>query len=310
MKIAAAQTANVWGDPVATAKVVIDWIARAADEGVDLLAFGETFLSGYPFWLGMTPATKWNDADQKTAYAHYLASSVRIDGPEINAIVDSVARAGLFVYLGIAERADSEGTVYATFLGIDPDRGIVSSHRKLTPTYDERLVWGSGDGHGLRVHQVGEFKVSGLNCWENWVPGIRHSLYAQGTQLHVAGWPGSRGLTDDITRFIALEGRCYVLSAGQLLSPESVPDSTPLKEAALGGKTGFVYPGGSAIAGPDGEWLAKPLYDEEALVTAEIELNIVLGERESFDPAGHYFRPDVIGVIVDRTRLSAATFTD
>ncbi len=310
MKIAAAQTANVWGDPAATTKVVVDWIGRAADERVDLLAFGETFLSGYPFWVGMTPATKWNDADQKPAFAHYLAAAVRLDGPEISTIVEAVGRAGVFVYLGITERADSEGTVYASFLGIDPARGIVSSHRKLTPTYDERLVWGSGDGHGLRVHQVGDFKVSGLNCWENWVPGIRHALYAQGTQLHVAGWPGSRGLTDDITRFIAMEGRCYVLSAGQLLSPGSVPDDTPLKDVALGGKSGFVYPGGSAIAGPDGGWLVKPLYDEEALVTAEIDLSRVRGERASFDPAGHYFRPDVIGVTVDRTRHSSATFAD
>lgn len=310
MKIAAAQTANVWGDPSATTEVVIDWIGRAASEHVDLLAFGETFLSGYPYWVGMTAATKWNHPDQKAAFAHYLKAAVRVDGPEVAAITETVADKGVFTYLGITERGSSEGTVYATYLAIDPDAGVVSAHRKLTPTYDERMVWGSGDGHGLRVHQVGDFKVSGLNCWENWVPGIRHALYAQGTQLHVAGWPGSRGLTDDITRFIALEGRCYVLSAGQLLTPESVPVGTPMREEALLDKTGYIYPGGSAIAAPDGSWLVKPVYDEEALVTAEIDVEMVGGERQNFDPAGHYFRPDVIGVTIDRTRRESVEFKD
>lgn len=310
MKIAAAQAANVWGDSDATTDVVVDWIGRAANEGVDLVAFGETFLSGYPYWVGMTPATKWNDADQKAAYAHYLKAAVRVDGPQVTRIVDSVASSGVFTYLGITERGDSEGTIYASYLAIDPVDGVVSTHRKLTPTYDERLVWGSGDGHGLRVHQVGDFKVSGLNCWENWVPAIRHVMYSQGTQLHVAGWPGSQGLTEDITRFIALEGRCFVLSAAQLLSAQSVPEGTPLREEALRGNEDYIYPGGSAIAAPDGAWVVKPVYGEEALITAEIDVDDVRGERQSFDPAGHYFRPDVIDVKVDRSRRRSTEFLD
>ena len=310
MKVAAAQAAPVWGDPGATADVVIDWIGRAADENADLVAFGETFLSGYPFWLSRTNATTWDDRGQKEAYAHYLAGAVRVDGHEIEKIANRVAETGVFTYVGITERGDSEGTVFASYVGIDPSLGVVSAHRKLTPTYDERMVWGSGDGHGLRVHQVGEFKVSGLNCWENWVPGIRHVLYAQGTQLHVAGWPGSHGLTDEITRFIAKEGRCYVLSAAQVLSAESIPESVPLRREALGDVTGYLYPGGSAIAAPDGTWIEKPVYGEEALVTADIDLGVVRGERENFDPAGHYFRPDVIEVTVDRSRRSAVRFDD
>jgi nitrilase len=310
MKIAAAQTTPVWGDPEATTEVVLDWIGRAADQDVDLVAFGETFLAGYPFWLSRTGATAWDDAGQKTAYAHYLAAAVGVDGPEIGKIASRVAETGVFTYVGITERGESEGTVFATFVGIDPTLGVVSAHRKLTPTYDERMVWGAGDGHGLRVHQVGEFKVSGLNCWENWVPGIRHVLYAQGTQLHVAGWPGSQGLTDDISRFIAREGRCYVLSAAQMLSAEAIPDDAPLRQEALRGETGFFYPGGSAIASPDGSWLVEPVYGVESLVMAEIDLDVVRGERENFDPAGHYFRPDVIDVRVDRSRHQAARFTE
>ena len=310
MRIAAAQTSPAWGDQAATTDVVVEWITRAREENVDLVAFGETFLSGYPIWVSRTDATAWDDPDQKSAYAHYVGSAVRIDGPEISRIVETVAATGVFTYLGIAERSASEGTVYATYVAIDPEGGVVSAHRKLTPTYDERMVWGQGDGHGLRVHQVRDFKVSGLNCWENWVPSIRHTLYAQGTQLHVAGWPGSRGLTDDITRFIAREGRCYVLSAAQILKTESVPTDVPLRSKTLTDEAEMVYPGGSAIAAPDGTWVAEPLYEQEGLVTAEISLDMVRGERQNFDPAGHYFRPDVIDVQVDRSRLDPARFTD
>ncbi len=310
MRIAAAQTSPVWGDPEATTEVVVDWIGRAGDAGAELVAFGETFLSGYPYWLSRTNASAWDDPDQKAVYAHYVKAAVRLEGPEIASIASRVEETGVFTYLGITERSDSEGAVYATYVGVDPTHGVVSAHRKLSPTYDERMVWAPGDGHGLRVHEVADFRVSGLNCWENWVPAIRHTLYAQGTQLHVAGWPGSRGLTDEITRFIALEGRCFVLSAGQLLSAESIPQGVPLREEAIADATGYMYPGGSAVAAPDGEWLVKPVYEEETLVLADVDVDRVRGERENFDPAGHYFRPDVIEVSVNRRRHSPAQFRD
>jgi nitrilase len=209
----------------------------------------------------------------------------------------------------VTERSDSRGTVYATFVAIDPVDGIVSAHRKLMPTFDERMVWGTGDGHGLRVHRVGGMVVGGLNCWENWIPAVRHSLYAQGIDLHVAGWPGAVGLTRDITRFIAMEGRCYVLSAGSLLSRSAVPDSFALRDQAFG-DTDLMYDGGSAIAGPDGAWIVEPVAGTEGLVIADIDPAKVRGERQNFDPAGHYFRGDVIKVEVDRTRLGPATFLD
>ena len=310
MRIAAAQTAPAWGDPDSTKKIVTDWIGRAADEGVELLAFGETFMSGYPYWMARTDAARWNAPDKKEAYAFYLGSAVAIDGPEMNEVVEAVRDHGVFTYLGITERSDSGGTVYASYVAIDPDRGILSSHRKMMPTYDERMAWGIGDGHGLRVHDVGDFKVSGLNCWENWVPTIRHTMYAQGTQLHVASWPGSVGLTKHITRFIAMEGRCYVLSAGSLLRADSIPGEFPARDASLGDDDGVLYNGGSAIAGPDGKWLVEPVDSEERLVMADIDVERVRGERQNFDPAGHYFRGDVIDVKVDRTRLSPVTFED
>jgi nitrilase len=309
MRIAAAQTAPVWGDAEATTSVVNDWIGRAANADVDLVAFGETFLSGYPFWISVTDGARFDASDQKEAYAYYLAGAVYLDGPELGAITDTVRESGVFTYLGITERSQSGGTVYATLVAIDPVEGIVSAHRKLMPTHEERMAWGIGDGNGLRTHEVGDFTVSGLNCWENWIPSVRHTLYAQGTTLHVASWPGAVRNTTDITRFIAKEGRCYVLSAGTLLRPKDIPEAFPLRDQALaGGDLGF--DGGSAIAAPDGTWLVEPVAGAEQLVIASIDSAIVRGERQNFDPAGHYFRADVIKVEVDRTRLDPVVFTE
>ena len=309
MRIAAAQTTPCWGDPASTADKAVAWIEKAAGENVDLLAFGETFLSGYPFWVGQTDGAQWNDPDQKEAYAVYLGAAVELDGPEVTAVVGAVADTGVFTYIGVTERSRSRGTVYATLVAIDPAQGIVSAHRKLMPTFDERMVWGTGDGNGLRAHRVGDMVVGGLNCWENWIPTVRHTMYAQGIDLHVAAWPGGVGLTKDITRFIAMEGRCFVLSAGSLLTRESVPGSFRLRDAAFGDDDAM-YDGGSAIAAPDGSWIVEPVSGTEQLVIADIDPTRVRGERQNFDPAGHYFRADVIEVTVNRTRLDPVTFTD
>lgn len=309
LRIAAAQTAPVWGDAGATTDKVVSWIADAAAQGVELLAFGETFLSGYPFWVARTDGARFDAPDQKEAYASYLDAAVALDGPELAAVCEAAHRHGVFVYLGITERATSGGTVYATLVAVEPEAGIVSAHRKTMPTYEERLVWGIGDGNGLRVHDTGGVRVSGLNCWENWIPVARHSLYAQGIDLHVAAWPGSVGLTEDITRFIAREGRCFVLSAGALLCDTDVPDSFPAKAASFDGPE-MAYDGGSAIAGPDGQWIVAPVAGDERLVIADIDTALVRAERQNFDPAGHYFRNDIFTVGVDRTRQNGARFSD
>jgi nitrilase len=311
MRVAAAQTSPAWGDKVATTAKVVDWIGRAAAESAELVVFGETFLSGYPFWVSVTDGARWNDERQKAAYAAYLDAAVELDGPELAEITAAVRESGVFTYLGITERGSGSGrgTVYCTLVAIDPGAGIVSAHRKLMPTYDERMVWGTGDGHGLRVHRLATgWNVGGLNCWENWMPQARHAMYAGGEDLHIAVWPGSASLTRDITRFIALEGRCYVLSVGSLLSVADVTPTFPLAAEVVGLDLGFN--GGSALAAPDGSWVVEPVVGEERLIVADLDLERVRRERHNFDPAGHYNRSDVFDVTVDRRRLQAAKFSD
>lgn len=311
MKIAAAQAHPAWLDAGATTKKIITLLQEAAAEGVDLLAFPETFLSGYPFWVERTEGARFNDDRQKACYAYYLDAAVEIDGPEMEEIAEAVRDTGVFTYLGITERGSgsARGTVFCTLVAIDPVRGLVSRHRKLVPTYEERLVWGHGDGHGLRVHDVAGGKIGGLNCWENWMPQARHALYAGGEDVHVSVWPGSSRLTRDITRFIALEGRVYSLAASALLSLDDVPLDFPLREL-LEQQGDVYYNGGSAIAAPDGSWVVAPVEDREGLVMADIDLARVRRERQNFDPTGHYSRPDIFDVRVDRRPRQAAVFSD
>jgi len=178
------------------------------------------------------------------------------------------------------------------------------------PTYEERLVWGQGDGHGLRVHPVAGARVGGLNCWENWMPQARHALYAQGEELHVSVWPGNPRNTADITRFIALEGRVFSLAANGLLGLADIPTGFPLREELAASPVTTYCRGGSAVAAPDGSWLVEPVADEERLVIADLDLALLGRERQNFDPAGHYSRPDVFRVEVDRQRRAAAVFRD
>ena len=203
------------------------------------------------------------------------------------------------------------GTVYCTLLAIDPERGLLSTHRKLMPTHEERMTWGIGDGQGLRVHDgPGGVRVGGLNCWENWMPLARTAMYAGGEDLHVAVWPGAVTNTQDITRFIAREGRVFVLSAGTLISAADIPSSFPLAEAVIANMDEGSYDGGSCIAGPDGRWMVEPVANEERLVMADIHLARVREERHNFDATGHYSRPDVLELTVHRRRLAAVEFDD
>jgi nitrilase len=282
---------------------------EASREGVSLLAFGETFLPGYPVWLSVTGGAAFDDAGQKAAFAAYVAAAVRIDGPELARIAAAARELDIAVVLGIVERAPgpASGSVYCTAVSIDPQRGIVGAHRKLVPTWEERLVWTPGDGHGLRVHELCGTPVSTLNCWENWMPQARFALWAQAPAVHVALWPGSPRLTRDITRFVALEARCFVISACAMMTIDDIGEDFPLR-AALPEGAAYLPSGGSAIAGPDGRWIVEPRAHETSLIIAELELDAVLRERHNLDVAGHYHRPDVFHVEVDRSRREGIRF--
>lgn len=312
LNIAIAQLAPVWLDREATLEKVISSAHEAADKDADLVVFGEGLLPGYPFWLDLTGGAEFNSDVQKEIHAHYMHHAVQIEAGHLDKLTDLCRERSLAAYLGCIERPSDRGghSLYATLVYIDKDGQILSVHRKLMPTYEERLTWSPGDGHGLRTHRLGAFTVGGLNCWENWMPLPRAALYAQGEDLHVAVWPGAVRNTIDITRFIALESRSWVISVSGLMRASDFPDSTPHVDRILANCDDMLSNGGSCIAAPDGTWLVEPIADIETVQVATIDHRQVRRERQNFDPAGHYSRPDVTQLVVNRERQSTIRFSD
>ncbi len=312
LKVGIAQVAPVWLDRNATVSKLVGWIREAASQGCELVVFGEALVPGYPFWVERTDGARFESALQKELYRHYVQQSVCIEAGDLDPIAGAARDNALAVYVGVMERAPDRGghSLYASMVFIDADGEIGSVHRKLMPTYEERLVWAIGDGHGLRTHQLGPFTAGGLNCWENWLPLARAALYAQGEDLHVAIWPGSLRNTEDITRFIAREGRCFVVSVSGLMRRSDIPDSLPRVDLLREAADDVMANGGSCIAAPTGEWLLAPETGEESLRVAELDHRMVLEERQNLDVAGHYSRPDVTRLLVDRRRQSTAEFSD
>ena len=209
-----AQIAPVWLDREHTLDKVVAYIEQAAAKGCDLVAFGEALVPGYPFWVELTDGARFNSALQKQIFAEYAAQAIQPEAGDLDPVCAAASRNRIAVYLGTIERARDRGghSLYCSLVFVDPAGKIASVHRKLVPTYEERLVWSPGDGHGLCTHGLGAFRVGALNCWENWMPLSRAALYAQGENVHVAVWPGSTRNTREITRFLALESRSYVAS--------------------------------------------------------------------------------------------------
>ncbi|WP_111682253.1 carbon-nitrogen hydrolase family protein [Winogradskyella tangerina] len=306
LKIAMAQLAPVWLDKGATLNKIEKAITDAAKDNCELIVFGEALLPGYPFWLALTGGAEWNTKVNKELHAHYVSQSICIEKGELDVVCKLAKEHKMAVYLGIMERPLDRGghSIYASLVYINPEGDIKSVHRKLQPTYDERLTWAPGDGNGLQVHPLKAFTVGGLNCWENWMPLPRTALYGQGENLHIAVWPGSDHNTKDITRFIARESRSFVVSVSSLMSKSDFPENTPHLEAILKNAPDTLANGGSCIAGPDGEWIVEPVIHKEGLIIQSIDFNRVLEERQNFDPVGHYSRPDVTKLTVNRERQS------
>ena len=312
LTVGLAQIAPVWLNREETTSKMMRYIEEASEKGCELVAFGEALLPGYPFWIERTDGARFNSLVQKEIFAYYLNNAIQLEAGDLNPICEISAEKSLAVILGTVERAADRGghSVDCSFVYVNRQGEIKSVHRKVMPTYEERLVWAQGDGHGLRIHKLGAFTVSGLNCWENWMPLVRTALYAQGEDLHVALWPGSIRNTQDITRFIAIESRSFVISVSGLLRKEDISSDIPHAEKILSQYTDMIANGGSCLAGPDGEWIIEPLMDREALLVATIDHEKVKRERQNFDLAGHSSRPDVTQLIINRERQAILRITD
>ena len=266
---------------------------------------------GYPFWVEKTDGARFNDPQQKAFYAHYLDQGVDLERGDLADICALAAQHRTAIYLGVMERAPDRGghSLYCTLVYIDASGTIRSSHRKIQATYEERLVWAAGDGNGLTTHDLGAFKVGGLNCYENWLPLARTALYAQGEDLHVSVWPGGLHNTTDIGSFIAQESRSYVIACCGLLRAQDIPTDAPMRGAMIESDEQIFANGGSTLVAPDGTTLVDPVANEEVLIVADLDHAMVREERQNLDVSGHYARPDILSLNLDRTRQSTLKLT-
>jgi nitrilase len=310
--IGLAQIAPIWMDRERTLEKAKSYVEKAAGRGCQLVVFGEALIPGYPFWLDLIDGARFNSPLQKQIFAEYAAQSVQPEAGHLTGLCEIAEERNIAIYIGCVERAVNRGghSLYCSLVFIDDHGKIGTVHRKLIPTHEERLVWSSGDGHGLRTHPLGAFQVGGLSCWENWMPLARAALYAQGEDLHVSVWPGSPRNTRDITRFIALESRSYVVAVSGLLRRENIGVHSEWRQLMTAASPELLAAGGSCVAAPAGEWVLPPAGAEEELFVTTLDYRRVLEERQNFDPSGHYARPDVTRLEVNRSRQSILELSD
>ena len=306
LTVSLAQIAPVWLNREKTLEKVLQYTSQAADEKSQLVTFGEALLPGYPFWLDRTNGSKFNSSVQKEIHSKYLDQAVSVEDGHLDPLCQLAKQKNIAVYLGTMERPMDRGghSLYCSMVFINENGEVKSVHRKLMPTYEERLSWSPGDGNGLETHPLPPFRVGGLNCWENWMPLARAAMYAQGEDLHVSIWPGNKRNTERLIPMIAMESRSYVIGVSGLFRPEDIPNDFPHADLMRQNTTEILADGGSCLAAPDGDWVIEPKINEEALLTASIDHAKVREERQNFDPSGHYSRPDVLKLHVNKERQS------
>ncbi len=297
MTVAIAQYAPVYLDKRASLAKALDLIQRAAKQGARLIAFGETWLAGYPAWLDVCPgAALWQNPSAKDVFARLRNNSITVPGEEVNLLSDAARDLKITIVIGVNERVDSgpgNGTLYNSLLTISDDGQLKNHHRKLVPTYTERLVWGNGDGRGLEAAPTSVGRVGGLICWEHWMPLARMAMHDSGEHIHVAVWPTVHELHQLASRHYAFEGRCFVLAVGLMMPTEDLPRELQDGATFRAGNRHWIARGGSAIIGPDAQYVLDPVFDREELLVSDLDLAQIDREMMTFDVSGHYARPDL-----------------
>ena len=300
IKVAVVQAAPVLFNREATVEKTCQLIHEAAAGGAQFVLFPEAFIPAYPRGLSFGMVVGSRTPEGRNLWQRYWDNSVEIPGPSTKALGTAVREAGVYMAVGVIER-DSEfsgGTLYCTLLYFGPDGRILGKHRKLKPTGSERLIWGEGDGSTLPVFETELGRIGGLICWENYMPLARTYLYGKGVQLYLAPTADSRDTWQATLQHIACEGRCFVLGCNQFVTKGMYP--VDLRELAeLAGQPEDMCRGGSAIISPMGKVIAGPLFDEEGILYAGLDLGEIVRAKLDFDVVGHYARPDVFQLIVN-----------
>jgi len=302
--VAVVQAAPVAFDVIRTVEKARDLAADAKQRGAKLALFPEAFVSAYPRGLGFGATVGSRTPEGREQFRRYWESAIDVPGPRVDELATIARTNGMYLVIGVVER--DGGTLYCTVLFFGRDGGYLGKHRKLMPTASERLVWGFGDGSTMPVVETELGKVGAVICWENYMPLMRAAMYAKGVEIYCAPTADGRDTWLPTMQHIALEGRCFVLSANQFARRRDYPADY---ETPFGDDPETILSrGGSCIIGPLGNVLAGPDFTCETILTAEIALDDIARARLDFDAVGHYARPDVFRLVVDETERRPVSF--
>lgn len=295
--VAAVQAAPIYMNLERSLARAIELIAEAARRRSQLVVFPESWLPGYPAWLDTCrDVARWDHPPMKRLYSQLMDNSVVVPGPVTEELGEAARRHNLTLVMGVHERVNTgagRGTIYNSILTFGPTGELLNVHRKLVPTFNERLIWGAGDGRGLKTVETPVGKIGGLICWEHWMPHARQALHIDGEDIHVALWPSVKEMHQIASRHYAFEGRCFVVAAGSIMRRSDLPAELELADSETGEDNELILNGGSAVIGPDGQYVAGPAFGSEVIILARINLERIREESMVLDVTGHFNRPDI-----------------
>lgn len=286
---------------------VLALLYEAAKQGALLLVFGESWLSGYPAWIDHCPEiANWNNEAVKEVFGLMHTNSAAIDGEEIKLICNAAKELKVHVGIGINEKiihGPGNGTIFNSFIIINDEGRIVNHHRKLIPTFNEKLLYGHGDAAGLKTVESKWGNMGGLICWEHWMPLSRQALHNENETIHLALWPSVHDMHQVASRHYAFEGRCFVIAAGQMMQVKDIPAQLTLPGHLKNIPEYYLLNGGSCVIDPNGHYLLHPQFGKEEILYCTIEnFDTIIKEKMTLDVSGHYYRPDVFEFAVNRKR--------
>ena len=305
MKIAIVQDGPVFNDLTQTIVKTLNFIDQASEAGANLIVFGECWLSGYPVWLDVCKDVNlWDHEPIKQLWSNTYENSVDLASSVLEPIKNKLKEKGLYAVIGLNEKiATGKGnnSLYNSILTFDDEGNIVNHHRKLMPTFTEKLVHNLGDGKGLNAVETPFGRLGSLICWEHWMPMTRLAMHDEAEDIHIALWPYAKEMHHIASRHYAIEGRCFVVAVGQIMNLDELPEGLELSdEINLDNK--LLLKGGSAVYSPSGEIILSPQYGNSSLIISEIDISAIQKERMNLAVSGHYQRPDVFNYTIDKSR--------
>jgi nitrilase len=307
-RVAVVQAAPVFMDLDGSMEKARGLIRDAASQGAELVAFPEAWLPGYPAWLDSCRDTSlWDHEPTKNVFARLVENSVVVPSSHTQALASLSMEFGIVLSIGVNERVKEgpgHGTLYNSNLLFNSDGALVNCHRKIMPTFTERMIWGMGDGMSLQAADTASGRVGALICWEHWMPLARQVLHVSREEVHIAAWPWVKEMNLVATRHYAFEGRCFVVACGGILRAGDLPQQLDPLESLRSQPDALILRGGSAIIGPDGKILAGPIFDEETILIADLDFSKITRESLTLDVTGHYARPDIFDLRLKSANLA------